>query len=434
MSFFLLYVFIVLVFWRPQEWLFPWLFGIPLLQGITYMALLAMMMEYQSGRLRFNFKEPQFFLYAGLFFAGLMSHISWFYLEGLLNSWQNMFRLTFFGILLFACCNSVSHLRWICRAFVIIGLVMAIHAILMDVRGYGFTGQTPMMSWRPNVAHAVPRTRFFGIFDDPNDLGQFLVTAMPLCFVFFKSSNFLTVVLGSASCALLLRGFVTTFSRGSQVGLAATVGVAFVMLVFRKRYRLFLLLGLIGILFAVPFSSRFFGGDWERVNLWGQANWAFKTKPIFGVGLGMINEYLFKSKTVHNAYLHAYVELGVFGYFFWFMLLFLAFLGPLQARRALRHCEHPEGQWLYRFSLWGLAAVAGFAGSAFFLSRAFIFPLYFLTAMLGVVPCLAKGFVPEDSDDRLGLSIRDTCIIGVPASLLSILYIYVAIIILNMQR
>ncbi|MFU8780015.1 MAG: hypothetical protein ACNA71_03200, partial [Kiritimatiellia bacterium] len=82
MSFFFLYLFIVLVFWRPQEWLIPWLFGIPLLQGITYMAILAMMMEHQTGKLRLNFKEPQYFLYVGLFVAGLMSHISWGYFEG----------------------------------------------------------------------------------------------------------------------------------------------------------------------------------------------------------------------------------------------------------------------------------------------------------------------------------------------------------------
>jgi hypothetical protein len=119
MSFFLLYIFIVLVFWRPQEWLFPWLYGIPMLQGITYMAILALMLEFDSGLVKINRREPQYFLYIGLFIAVVMSHVSWGYLAGLMRTWQDMFRLTFFGILLFSCCTTVARLRWIARAFVI---------------------------------------------------------------------------------------------------------------------------------------------------------------------------------------------------------------------------------------------------------------------------------------------------------------------------
>jgi len=435
LSFFFLYIFIILVFWRPQEWLVPWLFGIPLLQGITYLAMLAMMMEHHSGRLRMNFKEPQYFLYAGLFVAALMSHISWFYWEGLMNNWQTMFRLSFFGILLFACCTSVSHLRWIVRAFVILGLLMAFHAILQQAQGYGFAGHRPVMSWRPNVVGLVPRSRFFGIFEDPNDLGQFLATAMPLCFVIFKRRNLVTTAIGAALVAYLLMGIEATVSRGAQIGVAASTGVALVMILFRKRYNFFLVMGLFAALAAIPFSGRFLGDAWERVSLWGEANWAFKTRPIFGVGLGMSSEYLYRGKVVHNAYVHAYTELGVFGFFFWFSLLFLAFLGPLQTRRALRNATHSEAKWLYRFSGWGLAALAGFAGSAYFLSRAFIFPLFFLMSMMGAVPYLAKAYIPEDQEDvRLGLSIKDTCIIGLPLSLFAIFYVYISILVLNMQR
>lgn len=435
MSFFLLYIFIVLVFWRPQEWLFPWMFGIPVLQGITYMAILALMLEYDSGKVKIDRREPQYFLYIGLFIACLMSHISWGYFEGLMNSWQDMFRLTFFGILLFACCTTVARLRWIARAFVILALLMSLHAILQDIRGYGFAGQRPIWSWRPNIDVPMQRSKFFGIFDDPNDLGQFLATSMPLCFVFFKGRNLITFAMGAGAAAYLYLGLAATLSRGSQVGLLASTGVAVVMLVFRRAYKFVLSLGLIAALMLIPLSGRFLGAGWDRVNLWGEANWAFKTKPIFGVGFGMINEYLDQAKAVHNAYVNCYSELGVFGFFFWFSLLFLAGLGLLQTRRALRYCEDPEGKWLYRFSAWGLAALAGFAASAYFLSRAYVFPLFFLTAMMGAVPVLARQYVPEDQDDvRLGLTIRDTCILGIPLSMAVIVYVYISILVLNMQR
>jgi len=424
-----------MVFWRPQEWLFPWLFGLPILDAVTYGAMLAMTMEYKSGQLRMNFKEPQYFLYFGLFFAGIMSHVSWFYFEGLMNNWMTLFRLCFFGILLFACCGSVSQLRWVVRAFVLMALLMSVHALLQDVRGYGFAGQRPIMSWRPDVDYLVPRSLFFGIFEDPNDLGQFLATSMPLCFVLFKRSRPLYWVIGAGICWFFYMGIEATISRGALVGVAASTGVALVMLIFKRKYTFFLFCGLLTSLMAIPFSGRFLGAAWERVDLWGQANWAFKTKPIFGVGLGMIRDYTYQSKSVHNAYVHAYSELGIFGFYFWMMLLFLAFTGLLQTRKALYGCKDPEARWLYNFSLWGLASLAGFSASAYFLSRAFVFPLFFLTAMMGAVPYLARAYVPDrPKDERLGLTIRDTCIIGLPLSFMTILYVYISILILNLQR
>ena len=434
MSFFFLYIFIVLVFWRPQEWLIPWLFGIPLLQGITYMAMLAMMMEYQTGKLRLNFKEPQYFLFWGLFFAGCMSHISWGYFAGLMASWQALFRLTFFGILLFGCTNSVSHLRWIARAFVVMAILMAIHGILQISQGYGFAGHRPIMSWRPNVSYLVPRARFFGIFGDPNDMGQFLVAAMPLTLVMFKKRRMLQVVIAAGIIAFLYRGFTTTLSRGSLIGLAASAGIAVVMLIFKKKFLYGLGFGLLGALLFIPFSGRFLGDAWERVNLWGDANYAWRTRPIFGVGLFMIRDYTFESKAVHNAYVSCYAEIGAFGFFFWFSLIFVAALGLVQTRIALRNATHSEGKYLYDFSMWGLASLAGFAASAFFLSRAFIFPLYFLTAMMGAVPYLAKSYVPEGEVHKLGFSIKETVILGIPISLMAISYVYVSIVVLNMQR
>lgn len=435
MSFGLLFIFIVMVFWRPQEWLLPWLFGIPILDAVTFGAILALMLEYDTGRVRINFKEPQFFLYIGLFIAGLMSHISHFYWAGLMMSWMDMFRITFFGVLLFACINSVSHLRWMARAFVVMALLMAFHSILQDTQGYGFAGHRPVLSWRPNVDYLVPRSRFFGIFDDPNDLGQFLVTSMPMCFVLFKRTNLITKLMGAGLVYYIVQGLLPTYSRGSQVGLVVALSVALVMMIFRRGYLVALGVLVILGLFAIPFSGPFLGEAWERVNLWGQANWAFRTSPIFGVGRAMIRDYTDGAKAVHNAYVSCYAEIGIFGYFFWISLIVIGVLGLLQTRRALRHSEDPEAQWLYRFSMWGTAAMAGFFTSAFFISRAFVFPLYFMTAMMGSVPYLARRYIDEDYEiPKLAFTIKETTIIGIPISFLTILYVYVTILVLNMQR
>ncbi len=434
MSFFFLYVFILLVFWRPQEWLIPWMFGIPVLQGVTFMAVLAMMLEHSSGRLRLNFKEPHYYLYAGLFFAGLFSHIVWLYWEGLMNTWDGIFRVCFFGILLFGCMQTPKHLRWIVRAFVLMALVMSFHAIMQSRLGYGFAGQRPIMSWRPNVVGLVPRSQFFGIFEDPNDMGQFLVTAMPLCFVFWKRRAVATLAISLAMAIYLYLGFATTLSRGAEIGFYATLGVLVIIWVFGRRLLFGLGLGLLVGMAAIPVITPRFGDFWDRLNLWGEANYAWRTRPLFGVGLGLIRDYTTESKAVHNAFVGIYSEIGIFGFFFWMTLNMLVVFGLIQTRIALRNCDDPEGKWLYRFSAWGLAAFAGFLGSAFFLSRGFIFPLFFLTAMLGTVPYLARSYVPEDEQHKLGFSIKESVVLGIPVSLLTIAYTYITIVVINLQR
>ena len=398
------------------------------------MAILAMMLEHSTGRLRTNFKEPQYFLYVGLFVAGLMSHISWFYWQGLVDNWITLFRLCFFGILLFACCTSPRHLRWIVRAFVIMAVLMAVHAILMDFRGYGFAGHRPIRSWRHDVVGLVPRARFFGIFEDPNDLGQFLVTAMPFCFVLQKKKTTVSVVVSIALAFFLYRGNMTTLSRGADVGLIATVGVLVIIWIFRRHFLIGLGLGLLGGMAAIPLVTPRMGHFWDRINLWGQANYAWRTRPIFGVGLGIIQDYTTQSMAVHNAFVGVYAEIGVFGFFFWMSLNMLVIFGLLQTRIALKNSDHPEGIWLYRLSTWGLAAFTGFLASGFFLSRGFIFPLYFLTAMLGAVPYLARSYIPEGETHKLGFSIKETIILGIPVSLVTIVYTYVSIVVINLQR
>jgi len=412
----------------------PWLFGLPILDAVTYGAMLAMSMEYSSGQLRLNFKEPYYLLYVGLFVAGLWSNIVWFYLEGLLNTWQDLFRVCYFGILLFACMKDPKHLRWIARAFVIMGVLMAYHAIMQSRLGYGFAGQRPVMSWRPNVVGLVPRSQFFGIFEDPNDLGQFLVAAIPMCFVLFKRRSVLATVIGVGLVLILFYGHSTTLSRGADVGLFATASVLFIIWLFRRFYLYGLGLGLLCGLASIPFVAPRFGDFWDRLNLWGEANYAWRTRPLFGVGLGMIGEYTHQSMAVHNAFVTVYAEIGLFGFFFWMSLNMLVVFGLIQTRMALKNTEHPEGKWLYQFSTWGLASFCGFMASAFFLSRGFIFPLFFLTAMLGTVPYLAKAYVPEGEVHKLGFSIREAVILGIPVSLLTAAYTYVTIVVINLQR
>ena len=85
MTFFLTIVFVVLVFWRPQEWLVPQLQGWPLLDAVVYTALLGLLMEVQQGKLRFP-KTPAVGLLFGLWIMSAFSHVPHTYAAGIIET------------------------------------------------------------------------------------------------------------------------------------------------------------------------------------------------------------------------------------------------------------------------------------------------------------------------------------------------------------
>ena len=434
MTFSCLLAFILLVFWRPQEWLVPVIYGWPILDLVVGASSLALLLEWDQGRISMDSRRPQYFLFVGLFFAACMSHIANTYFVGLMDHWMIAFRICFFGILLFSSLTSTRHLRWVCRIFVLMGCFMVLHAVFQQTRGYGFGGQRPVMSWRPGVIGAVPRSKFFGIFEDPNDMGQLLATAMPLSFVLFQRRSFRSFLFAAGICYWLWIGLESTISRGSLIAVIVAAGVILIHMLPNRKVLPMLGIATVAGLALLPLSGRFMEGSaMERVDFWGEANWVFKTRPLFGVGLGMLREYLGKSRAVHNAFVLCYTELGVFGYFFWFNLILVAVLGLIRTRVLLYGVKDPEAVWLYRFSCWGLAALGGFCASSYFLSRAFVFPLFFLLAMLGVVPFLAQTLVGDDGPPLVSLK-KDVLKLGLPLSLASIAYIYVSILLLNAAR
>lgn len=430
MSFFLSSVFVFMVFWRPQEWLVPQLFGIPILQGMVYVIILALLLEYNTGQLRFPKECPQTYLIVGLFFAVAMSHIAHFYYAGLMNALPIAFRICFFSLILFLVLDRPSRLRQMSWIFVLMASFMAVHALLQQNRGYGFGGQWPILQRRPGMDEPAIRSLFFGIFGDPNDLGQLLCTAIPLCFCLTRRKGFFSLLLGSAFTYLLVLGVIATVSRGAYVALATVFAVMFVLVLPARWFPYLMIVLMIGGLAAIPLGTGYLEGSaYDRVDFWGQANWAFRGNPIFGVGFGMFSDYIAGGRAAHNAFVLCYTELGLFGYWFWFALLVTGVMGCVRARAELEKADDEEARWLYRFSGLGLAAMLGFCASSYFLSRAFVFPMFFLFAMLGAVPVIARSYLPEDKP--LVKPKLDVYVLSTVGSLLSIVYVYISILVIN---
>ncbi len=417
-----------LVFWRPQEWLLPFLYGWGILDVIIVMAVLSFLMEMDQGRLKMP-KEPMYiYMVIGLWAAALISHIAHTYFAGLLNTIAPVSKISFFTILLLCVLDNPSRLRKVAWLFVLMAVTMAVHALLQDRQGFGFGGLQPIYVWGANQ-EIYTRSVFFGIFEDPNDLAQMFATSIPFCFALFKRRTMLSFLAGCALTWLLVEGVFTTHSRGGIVALI-TVSAVMIVLILPARWLPFMLtVMVIGALVMCPLAATFLDDSaHDRVAFWGEANRVFKTTPVFGVGYGMFGEYISGDRAAHNAFVLCYTELGLFGYWFWFGLIVLCVMGAWRTRTVLLDHRIAEARWLRQFAGLSIAAMMGYCASAYFLSRAFVYPMLFLFGILGSLSSLADQFMPERPPL---MNMRKDFYLVTMAVVFSMVYIYVSIILLN---
>jgi hypothetical protein len=176
------------------------------------------------------------------------------------------------------------------------------------------------------------------------------------------------------------------------------------------------------------------------------ANEQFKHNLLFGIGYGMFWE-IARSMAAHNAFVHCYTEIGIVGYWFWFGLFCLGILGVWRTRSEMLGHSEPEGRWLGFASGMILASIAGFAASAYFLSRAFVFPMFLMFALMAALPRIAwnrllewshdeaaEGEGPESAVEEpppLLETGRSVWAFNTVATVVSVFYIYFSIVLLN---
>ena len=102
-------------------------------------------------------------------------------------------------------------------------------------------------------------------------------------------------------------------------------------------------------------------------------------------------------------------------------------------RVALWTSDSVDGGYLSRFGGMVIVATASFLASSFFLSRAYVFPVFFLFVVLNAVVIVA-GSVLSDQTRPLALVGRRLVIYGTVGTVVSVAYIYVAILLLNIAH
>jgi len=261
-----------------------------------------------------NLKVIHIKFMVGFVLWALISHISFGYLEGTIDTLDELLPLLMLFLISAAIFVDRGRLEFYLKFICLCAFVMALHGVdqaLTD--GYGWTG---MPSTRDG------RIRYIGAFADPNDLGMLFVMSIPIYFYFLSKSKFIFIKLTWFLAVLLLvYAIYLTNSRGTFVAL-------FALFLFYgwHHYSKILVLTFIG--FALPIAlvatrlSTIGSSDSasrQRIDAWTQGIYMLRSDPIFGVGHDLFTDHHYL--VAHSSFVQTFAEIGLIGYFFWLGLL-----------------------------------------------------------------------------------------------------------------
>ena len=251
---------------------------------------------------------------------------------------------------------------------------------------------------------------------DANDLGCVLITGLPLTVLAFQTSRTRGKVLSGVILAGVGLAVARSGSRGAFLGLAV-VGLA--ILVMLKEVPVPRRVAFVGaVVFALLLAAP--KGYWDqmatifqptqdynwtardgRKQIWSRGLHYMWVHPLFGVGInnfgraeGTISELAknfqageagIRWAAPHNSFIQAGAEMGIPGIILWSSLVLGGIAACIRLRkrlpRAWLHGDREE-RFLYLMSVYLPISFVGFACTAFFVSFAYLDPIYILAAYL----------------------------------------------------
>lgn len=232
------------------------------------------------------------------------------------------------------------------------------------------------------------RITYLGFFNDPNDLGMFLVMCIPFTIYFFSKGTFLTKLLMILVLASLVYGGFITGSRGTMVGSVALVGTYF--LITYAGPKLFVATIVVAPIFAVVATTLQKNIDEsasQRLEAWYHGIQMAMSNPIFGIGKAQFVEV--HGRTAHNSYILILGELGFVGYSLWGGALIFTVFSAFKFLKYNKNIMQTEqdndrntalkNEFMLNQTL--LFSMVGFMVTGFFLSRSYTLLLFIFVGM-----------------------------------------------------
>lgn len=400
----LLYIFLALL--SPAD-LFPSLAPYRIELAVAVLALLFSAPSLLDTRF---FRIPQVYLLGGLFAAVFLSvAIGGHWVGGGVDAVVRFVPAAIVFYLVVLNCHSPRRIQ----VLVSLLAIVAIAYVIQGARAY-FAGDV-----NSQLLKVIPvgdggltfRMQGLGFLRDPNELAQFLVMIVPFLWTRWREGRYVqNLFMVIAPSLILVWGVYLTHSRGAVMAL-----VVILMVALKDRLSLIstVIAGALG--FAALVALDFSGGreisveaGSDRLALWGDGLRLFSQSPLFGIGYQTFAEQN-AGHTAHNSFVVCLTELGTFGYAFWVALLVFTLWGLSSLISSLRTSRESigdedveedadsENAELGRLANAVRISLIGFLAAAFFLSRAFVLPLYL---SLGVAAALVY-FASDEEEEPL---------------------------------
>lgn len=365
----------------------------------------------------------------GVTIATATSHLSVGYLGGAMKSFTMMSKVCIYYLMLVAMLNTPQKLRMfllssaICSVFMVGYSCLDYHKFVDEFSGRPDlwelkNKERDLQPGEKGLLRHVPegedvdaegdiiwyfRMCGLGIFHDPNDMAQLIVMTAILC-LYFMTDPKLTGIryLWLPALGVCVYGLLLTHSRG---GILASGVALLVWLATRYGGRVAMSIGALGAL-AVPVALgrqgniNISGGTGQqRIQLWVDGlNQLQTSKLFFGIGEGQYPEVA--GLVAHNSYVHAFVELGLFGGIFFIGCFFIPGYAIWRITREPWLLENPE---LKRMMPYLAGMGAGWCMSMVSLSRCYMPTTYMVCGTMAAFLNLAgfyrrhpRPFLPLD--------------------------------------
>jgi len=383
LGYFILILTIVVYILRPAEW-------IPALYFNWNMLLIALGAIVVFASFLDKNRKSQF--------DRTTAYLTWFFVAMILS---NIFRLQFStigeyipqiltNIIVFALVQititDIAKLRRLINIVIFLLVFICYQCYLQVSVGFNWGGLEPMYRDVVQVTDAgiirgvEPQVVWFGILNDPNDLGMLLVAFIPFILnrIFFQTINLIPKITWIIIAFILIYTLILTNSRGSMLGLIVGIGAFFII---KQRSLLGVIIAVLAalVILAVGPSrmAEMSSGDYSamgRVEAWIESLRLFAMNPIFGIGANHFLDY--HGRTAHNSYVLAFVETGFLG-FFGYLSVFVLSVGT-----AIKVAFLEENK---QKSIEIIALASGLIGlliTIFFISRTYILLPFFYASIL----------------------------------------------------
>jgi O-antigen ligase len=323
--------------------------------------------------------------------------------------------------------NSLPKLRWLAFTVAAASLIVALQSMYAYYFGSGDFRELFVLEQRLDAIsdtewNILERVRALGFFADPNDLAQGLLTMVPLIFLAWKPRS---VVWNSffvlAPVSVLMWCIYLTHSRGAAVALVIVV----VFWLTRRLGKLWAGLmtgGMVFGLVAINIAGSRLTKDESVVNrfeAWSMGLELLKSHPLFGVGYRLFTDY--NPITAHNSYVLCFSELGFIGFFVWMAIIYLT-VKELNQLINLDPAD-PRNRELRRYAESIRLSMIGFLSAAWFLSRTYALPLFFLVGLSVVLAEIARR--EDRMPPAIGLPALGARTLGLCMATIAVVYLSV---------